>query len=261
MLENSFLHFSGVSKLAEKALWLRGITDWNLLETHLPLELDLGSVGLIYLGTEIREQIIDSREALLAGNAGYFWNLLPYDQTWRIYASLPRSFWALDIETTGLGHSHRVTSICVTNGEVLRQFVRTKNLDEFYDFWEAKSNDILLTYNGVQFDIPFIEKTMDWKNLLPHLDLMHVLHKMGIKGGLKGSEEQLGIRRKDSISKMGGYEAVILWNRYVETDKEEYLDLLLEYNREDTTNLHKILEIVCERKRREIFPLQPGLFP
>lgn len=258
MLEHSFIHFTGIDSTLEQSLWNHGIVDWAGLKRSLPSIKAM--VAASFSEVELLNEIRNSEKAIQEKNARYFWDRLPYDQVWRIYGSMPGQFLGLDIETTGLYDPAFVTCVAVFDGNNIYQFSRTKNLDDFYEFWEGKSNSILVTYNGFRFDLPFLLRSMKWKNPLAHVDLMHILHKMGIKGGLKASELQLGIRRADSIQNLSGYEAVQLWNQYVETDQEEYLNLLEEYNQEDTINLHKILAIVHRRNWGKIFPLQPPLF-
>lgn len=261
MVRNSFLIFTGFSREVESFLWAQGIQDWKDLQQHLKTDSRFLAKFLspqTLTSTTLRE-IEEAERALEEENIRYFWNRLPYAESWRLWGEFSRFIWALDIETTGIGHPNLVTCICVCNTEETRQFTRTKNLESFYDFWDEKSQAILTTYNGARFDLPFLHRSMDWKNPYPHIDLMHVLHKMNIKGGLKGSEAQLGIQRSDDLKDLTGNEAVQLWNHYLETDIRDYLDLLEKYNREDTENLVKIFEIVYERKKNKIFPLQPKL--
>jgi uncharacterized protein YprB with RNaseH-like and TPR domain len=250
LLKNTFLHLSGITAEMEHQLWNRGIVDWDSLRNNLIVLKEIGDRR--FFPDEILWELDQSEIALNQQNAHFFWSRIPYYSAWRIYTVMREKFYGLDIETTGLSYPHKVTCICLFDGMEIFQFTRTRNLDDFIDFWEDKDDAILLTYNGTKFDLPFINQSLHWKNPYPHLDLMHVLHKMGIKGGLKGSEVKLGISRDENLKGIDGFQAVQLWNQYVETDISDYLDLLVAYNQEDTINLHKILQIISEKKREEI---------
>ena len=250
MIRNTFQHITGIDKKLERALWEKGITSWDKFRSNPTVLRDLGDER--FFPDEVFWELDHSEKALEEEDSHFFWNKLPYEEAWRLYDDLSQSFYALDIETTGLDYPHKVTSVCVYDGSEIFQFTRSRNLDDFHDFWIDRKNPIVVSYNGYKFDIPFLAKSMQWKNPFPHLDLMHVLHKMGIKGGLKGSEIKLGITRQKSLQGIDGFQAVRLWNQYVETDITEYLDLLVQYNQEDTVNLHKILRIIYDTKKFEL---------
>ncbi|WCL48631.1 ribonuclease H-like domain-containing protein [Leptospira sp. GIMC2001] len=259
MIRNSFIHLTGVDTRIEKFLWNQGIFNWDNLRNNLSVLRS--EMSPVFFEEELPMEMDEADKALDEHNARYFFDRYPYAESWRIFGELKNEFLYLDIETTGLYDPNFVTCVCIYEANQIHQFTRTKNLDNFYDFWEGRENKILVTYNGFKFDVPFLERSMKWKNTNRHMDLMHVLHKMGIKGGLKGTEEQLGIRRSDDLIGVNGYAAVQLWNSYIETDIDDYLHKLIKYNQEDTINLAKILGIVYNRKRAEIFPLpDAGLF-
>jgi uncharacterized protein YprB with RNaseH-like and TPR domain len=100
-----------------------------------------------------------------------------------------------------------------------------------------KGIDILYTYNGSRFDLPFIYSRLgiDLARLFKHCDLMYDCWRCNLYGGFKSVEVKLGIERK--LKEINGYEAVRLWWRYVESFDLDSLNLLLEYNKEDVINL------------------------
>jgi uncharacterized protein len=257
MIRSSFIHLTGVTKEIESYLWSRGILNWKDLHNNLNILRE--KLPPCFFEEELPWEIEMAEKAFIQKDIRYFWDRLPYADAWRIFGDFSEYFLGLDIETTGLDDPHKVTCICVSNGTDIHQFTRTKNLESFYDFWEGRENAILVTYNGFRFDLPFLKRSMKWVSPLPHMDLMHTLHKMGIKGGLKGSEQKLGIRRSPEVEGFTGNHAVQLWNSYVETDIEDYLNLLEKYNQEDTVNLIRILEIIYEKKKSQILPLQGNL--
>ena len=106
----------------------------------------------------------------------------------------------------------------------------------------------IYTFNGSSFDLPFLawRPGVDLRRTFEHRDLMHICRRAGLRGGLKRIERALGIGRGD-LPDMSGYDAVLLWRKYVEDRSESALDLLLEYNRADVENLHALRNIVEQK--------------
>ena len=69
---------------------------------------------------------------------------------------------------------------------------------------------------------------------------MYDCWRNNLYGGLKCVERQLRIPRR--LTEINGSEAVRLWQRYVNGYDEGALATLLEYNREDVTNLKVLKE-------------------
>ncbi|UCG59444.1 MAG: ribonuclease H-like domain-containing protein [Phycisphaerales bacterium] len=147
----------------------------------------------------------------------------------------------LDIETTGLGrHYADLTVIGIAREEArgiqVVQLVEPR-LSEKRLLKALDGTDEIYTYNGSRFDLPFIQAKLgvDLKACFKHTDLMYNCWRQGLKGGLKAVERQLGIDR--SLRGVDGYMAVRLWYEYVNSDDQESLQTLLDYNREDIVNL------------------------
>ncbi|HTY81269.1 MAG TPA: ribonuclease H-like domain-containing protein [Dehalococcoidales bacterium] len=152
----------------------------------------------------------------------------------------------LDIETTGLSPSGcEITVIglhfCRENGTDFKQLVG-KDITRDAIMEALEGVDILYTYNGSRFDLPFInaELGLNLEAHFPHRDLMYDCWGKKLYGGLKGVEKQLGIGRK--LPDMNGWEAVKLWWKYVESFDLEALNKLCEYNKEDVVNLQTLKE-------------------
>lgn len=96
---------------------------------------------------------------------------------------------------------------------------------------------ILYTYNGSQFDLPYIKAKLgvDLAKHCTHHDLMYDCWQRNLYGGLKAVERQLGIERKSAG--IDGSMAVRLWLQYKFYGSREALTALLMYNREDVLNL------------------------
>jgi uncharacterized protein YprB with RNaseH-like and TPR domain len=161
---------------------------------------------------------------------------------------MPNAEAYLDIETTGLAPSGceiTVIGIHLCRGEnadfvqlVGAEVSAVAVLDALRDI------EILYTYNGSRFDLPFIHARLgiDLTKLFNHHDLMYDCWRNNLYGGLKGVERQLGIAR--NLPEMNGWEAVRLWWKYVDSFDLEALNTLLEYNKEDVLNLKTLRDML-----------------
>ncbi len=152
----------------------------------------------------------------------------------------------LDIETTGLSpwdSQITVIGIHLCNGTDTR-FVQllAENITADNLLQALEGVDVIYTYNGSRFDLPFIHCHLgvDLAGLLRHCDLMYDCWRNNLYGGFKAVERQLGIPRR--LKEINGYEAVRLWWRYVNDYDEDALATLLEYNKEDAVNLAVLKE-------------------
>lgn len=107
----------------------------------------------------------------------------------------------------------------------------------------------IYTFNGSSFDLPFLawRPGVDLRRAFEHRDLMYTSRRAGLRGGLKKIERMLGIERTD-LPDMGGYDAVLLWRKYLDERNASALDLLLEYNRADVENLYTLRRILEEQQ-------------
>ena len=147
----------------------------------------------------------------------------------------------LDIETTGLSADFNditVVGVCLVEGSDTR-FVQLVGEDITEEALLEVLDGVgtIYTYNGKRFDLPFIRSRLrlDLEAEFSHCDLMYDCWRHNLYGGFKAVEQQLGIPRR--LTGVGGFEAVMLWWRYVNEGDQSALDLLLEYNREDVMNL------------------------
>ena len=79
------------------------------------------------------------------------------------------------------------------------------------------------------------------------------MRPMGFTGGLKGIEKQFGICRSEPIDGLSGYDAVLLWRKYVKGNQQA-LDTLVEYNTCDTRNLKYLMDKSYKIMFEKIFP-------
>ena len=147
----------------------------------------------------------------------------------------------MDIETTGLDKEFNyVTVIGALDSETdeIVQLVQSKDLyrRSVRDLFRDK--ELVVTFNGTGFDLPFIMHHFPGCVTCPnHRDLMIVGWRLGLKGGQKVLEKKFNLTRESGI--FDGRQATRLWTQYIKGD-EYALEKLLEYNREDVLNLKKL---------------------
>ncbi|PJZ68788.1 exonuclease [Leptospira perolatii] len=234
MLEHTFCHLPGIDIQEEKRYWEKGILTWEDLRGHY---LELAKSSEDTYPKLLLDSLEFSRRELERKNWSYFFFALPNRQKWRLFPRIREKILYLDIETSGLSREDFVTVVGSYDGQQFKEFLRGRNMDDFLGYLDPQH--ILVSYNGVAFDIPFLEKEFGQKFRNLHYDLMHMLHGLGFKGGLKNCEKALGITR-DLPFEVNGSDAVRLWWQYVQYDDQEALSLLLKYNREDVKNLELI---------------------
>ncbi|OYR86418.1 exonuclease, partial [Halorubrum sp. E3] len=157
--------------------------------------------------------------------------------------------------TTGLDERRdRVTTVSFHQGGETTTLVAGEDLTARRLREQFADASLLATFNGARFDVPFLETSFDVEIDTPHLDVMYPAKRIGLSGGLKPIEKQLGIDRdRPDIS---GRDAVRLWREYERGD-EAALETLVSYNREDTVNLRTLADEVCARLDDEVFVAAP----
>ncbi len=240
MLENTFCHIQGIGSGTEKRLWESDIETWqSFLNQPEPF---LCTAKIIAVSKEIAASI----EALNAGSASYFYKRLKSSEHWRMFRDFKGRTAYIDIETTGLSENiNIITTIALYDGVSIFTYVNGKNLDCFVD--DIMNYDLIVTYNGKSFDVPFIESFFKVKLPHAHIDLRYVLASLGYKGGLKKVEKQFGISRNE-LDGVDGYFAVLLWHEYRNNCCESALDTLIAYNVEDVVNLELLMHHAYNRK-------------
>ena len=228
MLRHTYLHVPGVGEKRERDLWLRGFADWEAFRRGHPA----GAWRELILG-----HLDDARAA----------RELPRREAWRLAKEFPGCTLFLDIETTGLSfEGDSVTCVGVSDGATTRAFVRGRDLPRFPEALDGV--ELLVTYNGSSFDLPVLKRAFPAVDFdrFHHIDLRFPLHRLGVKGGLKGAEKQLGIGRSEAIDGVDGFMAVLLWRAH-RAGSVTALDTLLRYCLEDVVNLKPLLALTYNR--------------
>jgi len=259
MLTNSFVFAPGLNEDMERAIWARGVTTWQTLRKHPGEAAEaIGETRAQKLVSAVNE----ASEALERKDAAWFRDRWPEKEYWRLWNGwcTAEEVALVDIETTGRTPGYdQITVIGLSDGSAERAFVadRPQADDEVLErFPEAiKPYKLLVTFNGVGFDVPFIEKHFRQQNFhfeQPHIDLLWPARSLGLSGGLKDMEKQIGIERSGDIAEMRGNEAITLWGAWKRGDRSAY-DKLVTYCKADCTNLRDFAAHVYARKRAAVY--------
>ena len=172
-----------------------------------------------------------------------------------LYESLKFSALCLDIETTGFNGKVAVVGLCgPSDGEVgYQEFVRGRYLDASSLARTFRGCKLLITFNGLSFDVPRIRKEFPTAlPRVPHVDLFRVAREFyGMPVSLKTLETTFNIRRADDGDLRKGM-ATKLWRRFEEHNDENALRKLLNYNREDAANLYMLADALLEQVRKKV---------
>lgn len=243
MLRQSFAQIPGIGAATEQRLWQAGFDSWEKLLDGIK-DAPIGSAD----PTIVRIALEESVRAFDEGNADFFRKAFGLRDAWRAWEAFRDRCVYLDIETDGGQHGSSVTIVGLYDGKEFTALVKDRDLDELLD--RLEDCRMLVTFFGAGFDLPMLEKRFKGYEFNQiHLDLCPTLRRLGLKGGLKSIERQLGIARGEDTDGLSGWDAVKLWNMYNHLGDESALARLIAYNREDVVNLEFLANYACERLR------------
>ncbi len=232
MLHNTFIHIPGIGEKTEKKIWHAGIHTWPQWKPPLPSNLPQATIRRVSF-------YLDYYQDQQNDSASFYASLLPPVQIWRLFPHFRNKTAFLDIETNGMPPSQcEITTIALYDGHAIYTYVQGDNLEQFVQ--DIKRYEVIVTYNGKNFDIPIIESYLHTRIRQVHIDLRFILAKLGYKGGLKGCEKQLGIDRQE-LNGVDGFWAVLLWRDFIERKNKRALKTLLAYNIADAVNLEPLM--------------------
>ncbi len=245
MLQNSFIHVPSVGAKTENLIWQSGITCMDDFLKEPPDFLSTKKIDLICKHIKI------SNTKITSGEPEYFYSSLTSGECWRIFKEFRNETVYLDIETTGLGGpGDIITTIALYDGKEIFHYVNGINLSDFvHDIQKYK---VIVSYNGKTFDVPFIENYFGITLSHTHLDLRFILRSLGVSGGLKSCEFQLGIGRSGALGDVDGFFAILLWREYKKKNDIKALETLLAYNIQDTINLEYMMVWAYNEKLNSI---------
>jgi uncharacterized protein YprB with RNaseH-like and TPR domain len=238
MLQHTFLHADGVGPATERKLWSAGIHTWDIfLAMHREDKIPFRNLK------RLAPIVEESRVALQRQDVGFFAGRLKSAEQWRLYRDFSRFAAFIDIETTGLSPDFdQITVVGLLACGDFHAFVQGKNLDRFPGI--VAECPLIVTFNGAQFDLPFLRRAFPNFNPPGHIDLRYPLSRLGHKGGLKQIERKLGIVRPDHLREVDGYEAVRLWSQHRQGNTAA-LEQLVDYCRHDVANMLPLMERVA----------------
>ncbi len=243
MLLSTFIFLQGIGEATERLLWESGITSWDLF-------LQQSTIPHI---SAARKSLYDTilQEATTQWghrNARYFAETLKTRDHWRLFPHFRGNTAFLDIETTGLpAPDGEITVVGIYGRGQMTALIQGENLSEHRLQEELASYDLLVTFFGSGFDIPFLKTT--YPRLIvdqPHLDLCFAARRLGFKGGLKAIEHEIGCDRTAAIDGLTGWDAVRLWAEWQNGNRASR-QLLLDYNEADCKNLEPLADLICDR--------------
>ncbi len=245
MLEHTFLHIPGIGPKTEQMLWAKGVLTW---EDFLALSRPFFSKEK---DGHIRGELERSRQE--RRNPLFFARRLQPSEFWRLYESFADQTVFLDIETSGGGPGgDEITVIGLYDGQTVQTFVNGKNLMAFEG--ALTGFNLLVTFNGSCFDLPYLQRFFRHLTLPPiHIDLRFFLKRVGLKGGLKAIEEQVGLPRDPQVMGLDGYDAVLLWQAYCRGEISA-LERLILYNTMDIVQLKPLLEWGIREMKNRLLP-------
>lgn len=238
MLEKTFVHIPGIGLRTEREIWRSGITSWD----DITGVLTRPSGTRRALRRKLESYVPDSIDALKRKDPAYFRRLTEVGESWRLFPAFADDCVFLDIETTGLSSVFdSVTVVGLYDGRRYDVYVDGCNLDLLPE--RLRNVRVLVTFNGSGFDLRFLRLRFP-ELILPaiHIDLRWITRRLGYRGGLKEIEKQFGIKRAVAVEDISGFEATVLWSKYLRGDRSA-LERLIGYNTEDVVHLKALMEM------------------
>jgi len=251
LLERTFIHIPGIGPKTEQRLWQQDILTWN---HYLGTKKALFSPGRDAFVRRNLEASLENKD-----NIRFFRERLSPGELWRIFGAFKQKAVYLDIETSGLYEGiDEITVIGIYDGAQVKTYIQGINLDAFEI--EIGRYDLIITFNGSQFDLPFIRKQFPNISLpTAHIDLRFFLRRLGYSGGLKAIEKMFNLVRGPDIDGMDGFDAVLLWRAYQAGDRSA-LERLIRYNTADIVNLKPLMEQGYEEIKARMLSLSKAPF-
>lgn len=240
MLTSTFVLLQGVGAVTERRLWQEGLLDWQRFLKQPRVT-----------GLSVDRKSWYDRELTLAqtqfdaGDLHFFASRLPGREHWRFYETCRSRIIYLDIETTGASpQDGDVTVVGLHRNGRTTSLIRGETLTAERLQAELDEGSLLVTFFGTGFDVPYLRAKFPGLRLtMPHFDVCFAARRLGLRGGLKHIEREVGIERDPSLQGLDGWDAVQLWSRWRRGDRNA-LNLLVAYNAADTANLAPLTELV-----------------
>jgi len=255
MLACTFQLTSGVGPGRERRLWREGLACWSELAASPEPALSVRADPPLRAAAERATAALERRDvAELA-------RLLPSSEHWRLYGAFGDDAAYLDIETgDDVWGREGISAIGFLDREGPRLLLAGRDLHLFPAL--ARRWPLLVTFNGLSFDVPILRRAFpEWQPPPAHVDLRHVLARLGHHGGLKAIERELvplNLERPPHLRGIDGWAACDLFRRGRDGDGRA-MRLFAEYNLYDVVNLRTLLAHAYNELAEQEMALAPAL--
>ncbi|HTV24960.1 MAG TPA: ribonuclease H-like domain-containing protein [Polyangiaceae bacterium] len=255
MLLSTFQLGPGLGPAREKAFWKLGMTRWEDVATW-QREVK-GQQGAFQA---LRRAIEEATAAFDARDVSRLADLLPSGEHWRLFEAFGGDAAYLDIETSDdvVGFAG-ISAIGVLDRHGPHLLLAGRDLERFPEL--AREWSMLVTFNGLTFDVPILRRAFpDWEPPRAHVDLRHVLGRLGHRGALKQLEERLGLHleRPEHLRPLNDTGASALFRRGREGDREA-LRRFAEYNLYDAVGLRTLMAFAYNGRLEGLASRWPAL--
>jgi uncharacterized protein len=236
MLTATFQLASACGPRREQRLWEAGVTHWSTY----------GGPGAQLRGAAdaaLRQAMASAQAALVAADTQRLAALLPTSELWRLFGAFGEGAAYLDIETNDdvVGFAN-ISAIGWLDRRGVQLLLAGRDLERFPEL--AQGWSMLVTFNGLSFDVPILRRAFpEWQPPAAHVDLRHLLARLGVCGGLKAIEAQLSglhLRRPGHIANLTSTNTGWLFRRGRDGDVEA-LRRFAEYNLYDVIALPTLM--------------------
>ena len=240
MVESTFQLARGIGPARERRLWCDGIARWSDLPAAPATAARLSPA----FDRALRAAVDAAAAAFAARDADRLAALVPARERWRLFAAFGDDAAYLDIETSddvvgfagisAIGISRRARPDAAFSPVAISRVPRARGrLDDARDLQRAV----------VRRADPAARAFPSWRPPVGHVDLRHVLERLGHGGGLKSIERRLGalgLARPAAPRGLDGWDTGWLFRRGRDGDRAA-LRLFAEYNLFDTIHLRTLM--------------------
>jgi len=241
MLTSTFVLLQGIGPATERRLWQEGLLDWQRFVKQ-PRIAGLSAERKSWYDQEL----CIAQTQFDEGQLHFFAARLQTRDHWRFFETCRSRVIYLDIETTGAAADYgQVTVVGLHRNGRTTTLIHGRDLTTDRLQEEFDQGDLLVTFFGTGFDVPYLRSRFPRLRLnLPHFDLCCAGRRLGLRGGLKHIEREVGIERPTAIQGLDGWDAVRLWSQWNASGSQQALDLLVAYNAADTENLVPLADLI-----------------